>query len=151
MTTPESDHKSHSLKFLFLLIGYFSLHILLRVLISDSLDYDEAEQALLGQWLLPGYTEQPPLYTWIQYFLFKVFGKNVFAISLLKNALLFLTYLFVYLSAARLLKDTRAAILTASSLLLIPQIAWESQRDMTLVVLVSWQRSTLFSFLRSSL
>ncbi|MBW2683687.1 MAG: glycosyltransferase family 39 protein, partial [Deltaproteobacteria bacterium] len=136
MTTPESDHKSHSLKFLFLLIGYFSLHILLRVLISDSLDYDEAEQALLGQWLLPGYTEQPPLYTWIQYFLFKVFGKNVFAISLLKNALLFLTYLFVYLSAARLLKDTRAAILTASSLLLIPQIAWESQRDMTHTTLV---------------
>ncbi len=136
MTTAETDHEDHSLKFLFLLLGYFSLHILLRVLISDSLDYDEAEQALLGQWLLPGYTEQPPLYTWLQYYLFQLFGKNVFAISLLKNALLFLTYLLVYLSAARLLKDTRAAILTASSLLLIPQIAWESQRDMTHTTLV---------------
>lgn len=125
-----------SLKFLFLLFSYFSFHILLRVMVSDSLDYDEAEQALLSQWLLSGYTEQPPLYTWIQYYLIQLFGKNIFAISLLKNVLLFLTYLFVYLSAERLLKDTRAAIMAASSLLLIPQIAWESQRDMTHTTLV---------------
>jgi len=130
------DRKNYSLKFLLLLFGYFALHILLRTLLSDSLDYDEAEQAFLSQWLLPGYTEQPPLYTWIQYFLFKLFGKNVFAVSLLKNALLFLTYLSVYLCGINLLKDTRAAILAATSLLLMPQIAWESQRDMTHTTLV---------------
>lgn len=118
------------------LIIYFSLHIVLRVLISDSLDYDEAEQALLGQWLLPGYTEQPPLYTWIQYGLFQLLGKNVLAVSLLKNCLLFLTYLFVFLSGRKLLKNERAAIMAACSLLLIPQIAWESQRDMTHTTLV---------------
>ncbi len=136
MMSSKIINRAHSLKFIFLLSGYFSLHILLRVLVSDSLDYDEAEQALLGQWLLPGYTEQPPLYTWVQYFLFELFGKNVFAVGLLKNVLLFLSYLFVYLSAERLLKDTRAAILATSSLLLIPQIAWESQRDMTHTTLV---------------
>ncbi len=136
MTNSKINNRDHSLKFIFLLFGYFSLHVLLRVLVSDSLDYDEAEQALLSQWLLPGYTEQPPLYTWVQYFLFKLFGKNVFAVSLLKNILLFLSYLFVYLSGERLLKDTRAAILATSSLLLIPQIAWESQRDMTHTTLV---------------
>jgi len=136
MTTPETTNRSLSLKFFFLLFSYFSLHILLRIFVSDSLDYDEAEQALLSQWLLPGYTEQPPLYTWIQYYLIQLFGKNIFAISLLKNVLLFLTYLSVYFSAERLLKDTRAAILATSSLLLIPQIAWESQRDMTHTTLV---------------
>jgi 4-amino-4-deoxy-L-arabinose transferase-like glycosyltransferase len=136
MTAPTINNRDYSIKFLLLLSAYFSLHILLRVLVSDSLDYDEAEQALLSQWLLPGYTEQPPLYTWVQYFLFELFGKNVFAVSLLKNGLLFLTYLFVYLSGERLLKDTRAAILATSSLLLIPQIAWESQRDMTHTTLV---------------
>ena len=136
MTTPAATNRSLSLKFLFLLFSYFSLHILLRVLVSDSLDYDEAEQALLSQWLLPGYTEQPPLYTWVQYYLIQLFGKKIFAISLLKNLLLFLTYLSVYLSAERLLKDTRTAILATSSLLLIPQIAWESQRDMTHTTLV---------------
>ncbi len=124
------------IQFVILLGCYFALHILLRVLISDSLDYDEAEQALLGQWLLAGYTEQPPLYTWIQHALFQLFGKNVFAVSLLKNSLLFLTYLFVFLTSREVLKDTRTAVLATCSLLLIPQIAWESQRDMTHTTLV---------------
>ncbi len=125
-----------TIKFLLLLGGYFSLHIILRVLISNSLDYDEAEQAFLSQWLLPGYTEQPPLYTWIQYSLFQLFGKNVFTVGLLKNGFLFLTYLFVFLSGRQILKDTRLAILASCSLLFIPQIAWESQRDMTHTTLV---------------
>lgn len=129
MTTDSSDSYNLTLKFLLLLGCYFSLHIVLRVIISDSLDYDEAEQALLGQWLLAGYTEQPPLYTWIQYGLFKLFGKGVFAISLLKNSLLYLTYIFVFFSSREVLRDGRAAILATASLLLIPQIAWESQRD----------------------
>ncbi len=136
-------NRNLSLKFIFLIFGYFSLHIILRVILSDSLDYDEAEQALLAQWLRAGYTEQPPLYTWIQYFLFQVFGKTVFAVSLLKNTLLFLTYLFLYFSAEKLLKNTRAAVLSASSLFLIPQIAWESQRDMTHTTLVVFASSAL--------
>ncbi|WP_457577519.1 ArnT family glycosyltransferase [Desulfomarina sp.] len=122
--------------FIAALVTYFVLHIVLRVLVSDSLDYDEAEQALLGQWLLSGYTEQPPLYTWIQYGLFHLLGKNVLAVSLLKNSLLFLTYLFVFLSGKKLLNNERAAIMASCSLILIPQIGWESQRDMTHTTLV---------------
>jgi 4-amino-4-deoxy-L-arabinose transferase-like glycosyltransferase len=136
MTVPSPPRQQLEIKFFILLGCYFSLHILLRVLISDSLDYDEAEQALLGQWLLTGYTEQPPLYTWIQHALFALFGKNVFAVSLLKNSLLFLTYVFVFLTSREILKDPRTAILATCSLLLIPQIAWESQRDMTHTTLV---------------
>ena len=131
MKAPQVNKQQLTMKFLLLLGGYFTLHIVLRVLISDSLDFDEAEQALLGQWLLAGYTEQPPLYTWVQYGLFQLFGKNVFAVSLLKNSLLFLTYVFVFFTSKEILKDTRAAILATCSLLLIPQIGWESQRDMT--------------------
>lgn len=117
--------------FILTLCGYFALHIALRVVLSGSLDYDEAEQALLGQWLLAGYTEQPPLYTWMQHFLFVLFGKDVFAVSLLKNGLLLLTYICVFFTAREILHDDRPAILAAVSLLLIPQIGWESQRDMT--------------------
>ncbi len=149
MPAPATDNQQLTAKFLILVGCYFSLHIILRVLISDSLDYDEAEQALLGQWLLAGYTEQPPLYTWMQYFLFKLFGKNIFAISLLKNSLLFLTYVFVFLSSQKILKDSRAAILATCSLLLIPQIAWESQRDMTHTTLVVFAASaTLWQAIR---
>jgi 4-amino-4-deoxy-L-arabinose transferase-like glycosyltransferase len=136
MQANNTDNGIQGLKFLLILACYFGLHILLRVTISDSLDYDEAEQALLGQWLLAGYTEQPPLYTWVQHYLFQVFGENVFSVSLLKNLLLYLTYVFVFLSSRIILKNTRAAVLATCSLLLIPQIAWESQRDMTHTTLV---------------
>jgi lipopolysaccharide core galacturonosyltransferase RgtB len=143
------SEKQLTIRFFLALGSYFILHILLRVLLSDSLDYDEAEQALLGQWLLPGYTEQPPLYTWLQHFLFVLFGKNVFAVSLLKNGLLFLTYSCVYFAACEILKDRRSAVLATFSILLIPQIGWESQRDMTHTTLVVFAASaTLWQTMR---
>ncbi len=151
MTTPPPavGEQALTLKFLLALGCYFLLHILLRVTISDSLDYDEAEQALLGQWLLAGYTEQPPLYTWIQHALFALFGKNAFAVSLMKNGLLFSTYASVYFAACRILGDRRSAILASCSLLLIPQIGWESQRDMTHTTLVVFAAAaTLWQLMR---
>ena len=149
MPATKPDNRAQSVKFLFILACYFALHILLRVTISDSLDYDEAEQAMLSQWLLAGYTEQPPLYTWIQHFLFSIFGENVFSISLLKNSLLYLTYVFVFLSSQIILKNTRATILATCSLLLIPQIGWESQRDMTHTTLVVFAAAgTLYQSMR---
>ncbi len=119
-----------------LLLCYFMIHVLLRVFLSGTLDYDEAEQSVFSQWLLPGYTEQPPLYTWIQRLFFEVCGKGVLAVSLMKNILLFLTYVFFHLTATVIIKDKKAALLASVSLLLIPQICWESQRDMTHTVLV---------------
>lgn len=149
MPVTSSNNSAQSVKFLFILACYFGLHILLRVTVSDSLDYDEAEQAMLSQWLLAGYTEQPPLYTWIQYYLFSVFGENVFSISLLKNTLLYLTYVFVFFSSQIILKNTKAAILATCSLLLIPQIGWESQRDMTHTTLVVFAAAgTLYQSMR---
>ncbi len=149
MSTNSLTEKQLSAGFIFCLICYFGLHILLRVSISDSLEFDEAEQALLSQWLRPGYTEQPPLYTWIQHYLFQIFGKNVFAVSLLKNSLLCLTYTCIFFSGRILFKSTKPAILAACSLLLIPQIGWESQRDMTHTTLVVFAASaTLLQCLR---
>ena len=149
ISTDQKDQNYLTLKFFLALCGYFALHIALRVALSGSLDYDEAEQALLSQWLLAGYTEQPPLYTWIQYFLFALFGKNVFAVSLLKNGLLLLTYTCVFFAAEGILRDTRSAILAALSLLLIPQIGWESQRDMTHTTLVVFAAAaTLWQVMR---
>jgi len=147
--TTNSDEKNLAVPFLLVICGYFALHVVLRVSLSGSLDYDEAEQALLSQWLLAGYTEQPPLYSWIQHFLFVLFGKTVFAVSLLKNSLLLLTYICVFFAARILLKNDRPAILATVSLLLIPQIAWESQRDMTHTTLVVFTAAaTLWQTLR---
>lgn len=149
MTNNTTDSGNQTILFICILGCYFTLHILLRITVSGSLDYDEAEQALLAQWLLAGYTEQPPLYSWIQHYLFKLFGENVFSVSLLKNCLLYFTYVFVFLAGRSILKSNRAAILATCSLLLIPQIGWESQRDMTHTTLVVFAAAgTLYQTLR---
>ena len=102
---------------------------------------DEAEQVFLTQWGLWGYSPQsppnpqPPLYTWLQLAFFQLFGVNIFALSFLKNLLLCLTYVFVFLTARFLTGNVRLAVLAALSLFLFPQIAWESQRDLTHSVL----------------
>ncbi|MGV3652724.1 MAG: glycosyltransferase family 39 protein [Noviherbaspirillum sp.] len=150
--------------FLALLAGYFLLQIVIRLSLSDSLDLDEAEQALVSQRLQLGYGTQPPLYSWIQWVLFQVFGLNLFALSALKNLLLFSTYACMFFMA-RPLVGQGAAIAASASLLLFPQIAWESQRDLTHSVLMTglacatlwcyfallrrpvWGRYILFGFL----
>lgn len=49
--------------------------IVARVILCDpSLSYDEAEQLVFAQNFSFGYPSQPPLYTWIQWFIFKVGG-----------------------------------------------------------------------------
>jgi 4-amino-4-deoxy-L-arabinose transferase-like glycosyltransferase len=123
---------------LLLAIGiYFALHTLIRVVFSDSLELDEAEQMVLGQWLEWGYSSQPPLYTWLQKAFFELSGSSVLAIALLKNSVLFALYAFGFFTARRVLGDSPRAMLAALSLILMPPIAWESARDLTHTVLVA--------------
>ncbi|MRR07853.1 MAG: phospholipid carrier-dependent glycosyltransferase, partial [Deltaproteobacteria bacterium] len=120
--------------FLFL-AAYFALHLLFRYFVSDSVELDEAEQLLLTQELRLGYASQPPLYTWLQAGVFSLLGTNVFALAVVKNILLFLTYFFVYSSTREITNDDNRSVIATVSLLLIPQIFWESQRDLTHSVL----------------
>ena len=119
-----------------LLLLYFGAHVVARTLVSDALELDEAEQALWTQQLAAGYGTQPPLYTWLQWAVFQVAGVSVVSLSLLKNGLLASTYAFVWLAARRLMPPP-LALLAAASMLLIPQIGWESQRDLTHSVLAT--------------
>jgi len=64
----------------------------------------------------------------------------VFSLALLKNVLIALTYLFVYLAALRVM-PARLALLASASMLLIPHIGWESHRDLTHSVLVTTMAS----------
>jgi 4-amino-4-deoxy-L-arabinose transferase-like glycosyltransferase len=115
---------------------YFLLQLLLRVTLAGGVEKDEAEQLLWTQTLAWGYGHQPPLYSWLQWAVFRLTGPTVFGLALLKNALLFATYAFTWAAARRLLDPAPAAV-AAGSLLLLPQIAWESQRDLTHTVLVT--------------
>ncbi len=132
------------------LIAYFAAQVIVRVNFGAALELDEADQLALGQWLLFGYGPQPPLYNWLQVGFFQLLGHNLLALSLLKNLILFITYVLVFLAARRLCKRNGPAILAALSLLLIPQIVWESQRDLTQTPLsVALAAATLYAYLVS--
>ncbi|MDN4038905.1 MULTISPECIES: glycosyltransferase family 39 protein [Massilia] len=122
--------------FLLALGAYFVLQIILRTSSPAVLDLDESEQVLAFQHLQLGYGSQPPLYAWLQWLMFSVFGVNRFALSFLKNLLLFGTYLAMF-HAARSLVGITGGIIVAASLVLFPQIGWESQRDLTHSVLMT--------------
>jgi lipopolysaccharide core galacturonosyltransferase RgtC len=122
---------------LLLIAGYFFLQWLLRVVSGGSFELDEAEQMVLGQRLQLGYSPDPPLYTWLQVPLSKLLGEGVAALSLLKNLLLFATYASSYFIARHCGLARQHAGLAALSLILLPMVGWESQRDLTHSVLVT--------------
>ncbi|MDI7861216.1 glycosyltransferase family 39 protein [Rhizobiaceae bacterium n13] len=130
---------------LVLLAGYFLLNIVVRLAMPTSLELDEAQQALLSQWLAAGYDPQPPFYNWVQYYVVALLGPSVFALSLLKNALLFLSYAAYFLAARTVLKNRDLAIIATLGLLTIPQIAFEAQRDLSHTVAVIFA-ATLFLY-----
>jgi 4-amino-4-deoxy-L-arabinose transferase-like glycosyltransferase len=126
-----------------LVIGYFGAQVAMRVAISDALELDEAEQSLWTQSFEFGYGPQPPLYTWLQMIVFEVLGPSVLGLALLKNALLSITYGSLWLAARRLMPAPLAATVALCPLLLV-QIGWNSQRDLTHSVLATTLASLSF-------
>ncbi len=133
---------------LLLLAGYFLLHWLLRVTGPGGLEMDEAEQMVLGQRLQLGYSADPPLYTWLQIIFFRLFGGGLPALALLKEVLLSGTYLCSFFIARHLGLEPYRAAFAALALLLLPELVWESQRDLThSVLVVTLAAATLWSAL----
>ncbi len=131
------------------IILYFLLHLSIRLLVSGSVELDEAEQVLLSQQMALGYGSQPPLYTWLQAGLFALFGPGVFALALLKNTLLLFLYLLTFCVAREMTGEDRPALAAMLSLFFIPQIAWEAQRDLTHSVLATTlAAATLYAAVR---
>lgn len=134
--------------FMFLL-GYFAIHILLRVFISPSLTKDEADQFLATQKWSVGYGPQPPLYTWLLLLLFQIFGASILSLALLKNLCLWGIYVFGYLNGQLLTRSHQCALAASASIFFINEIAWHSQYDRTHATLASLLTSiTLFVFLK---
>ncbi len=129
----------------FLICAYFATQVAVRVFISPSLGKDEAEQVLLAQEWAWGYGSQPPLYTWFAILMFRVFGEGVLALALIKNLLLAGSYLLTFAAVRRMAQDPVVAALAAASLLLLPELAWESQRALTHSILVVFG-SALFAY-----
>lgn len=116
--------------------GYFALQVVWRRLLGAGLNLDEAEILLWSRHLALGYGPQPPLYSWLQWAFLAVVPDRLLALSLLKNMALAATYLAIW----RLLRSVhpdRIAGPAALALFLVPQISWDSQRDLTHSVLAT--------------
>jgi lipopolysaccharide core galacturonosyltransferase RgtB len=132
-----------------LLAAYFTLHILLRLALPASLELDEGQQIFLSQWLAAGYDSQPPFYNWVQYGVIRILGTSVLSLTLLKNAMLFASYVLVGLGALLLVRDRRVGAVAALSVLVLPQISFEAQRDLTHTVAVIFATCLfIYAFLR---
>ena len=127
-----SDHPERlCLTALLAVAAYFGLCGWLRLWVSPTLELDQAEQALLSQQLAWGYTEQPPLYTWLAWAGFALFGLSPAVLSGLKAMTLSGTAAGLLFAASRLgfPRGHQWAVLVG--LVFIPQFIWESQRDVT--------------------
>ncbi|MEN3146718.1 glycosyltransferase family 39 protein [Neorhizobium sp. IRAMC:178] len=135
---------------LWLIAAYYVLAIILRVLRSEALESDEAEQLYQSQFLLMGYGRQPPFYNWLQYGAVQLIGPSVFAISLVKNLLLFLTCAVYGLAARVLLKDKRLVAIAMIGVIAMPAVSVMAQRDLTHAIATLFAVALFFyGFLRT--
>ncbi len=126
--------------FFLVLFIYYTLHIAIKVS-AGGVEYDDAEQFLLYQNISLIYDNaQPPLYNWLQYIFFKLFGLNIFAASLLKHLILYSIFIISYLLARELNLSRLNSLIATSALLLLPQVVWGLELKLThsaLLLLIS--------------
>ena len=115
-----------------LITAYLLGHFAVRLVLSPTLGVDDAEQTLFAQHWAFGYRfRQPPLFTWLLLPVMDFFGPGVLAVSLVRYALLAITFVFFYLTARLCLQDQRMAGLAAMSLPLVYVFAYFAHHDLT--------------------
>jgi 4-amino-4-deoxy-L-arabinose transferase-like glycosyltransferase len=125
-----------SLIFALLLAIFLGVHLLLSLALSGSFAPDDADQLIFSQSFAWGYYEQPPLYSWLTYVFFRLFGLSYLSYDVVKSIALGSVYVTSFLCARLLAADHRSAILAAFSPLLIPSFAWHSFSYLTSTNLV---------------
>lgn len=121
---------------LFWLLAWALASTASRVLLSQALMWDQAEQTVWSQQLAWGYGPQPPLYTWLQWAVNGVLGPTVLSLALVKKTLMVLTFVFMFI-AARQLMPAPAAWLAALGMWWLPGMGWQALRDLTHTVLLT--------------
>lgn len=124
-------------RFLLFLIGYFTVIVLIRLMVSPTATLDETEQIICSKFFAWGYYTQPPLYTWLQMLVFKFLDTSILGLAILKFFILFLAYIYVYKIALLLTGNETKAILSSLSLMLFPRVIWESQIELIHTVLLT--------------
>ena len=98
------------------------------------------------QWLAVGYDSQPPFYNWLQYGIIQLLGSSVLALAVLKNLMLFLSYLLFGLTAHAIIRDRVLAVIATLALITFPHISYEAQRDLSHTVALLFAACMFFFF-----
>jgi 4-amino-4-deoxy-L-arabinose transferase-like glycosyltransferase len=119
--------------------AYLLTHLLTRLIFSTTLQVDDAEQIRHAQNLLLGYPiPQPPLYSWLSWGMFKIFSTGLFALTLLKYTLIFLTFWFTWLVSGQLFQHVQTRYIATFSYLLMPSFAWHMHQGFTHTILLGF-------------
>ena len=122
---------------LFWFLAYLVTHLLIRLSFSQTLQLDDAEQIRHAQDLALGYPiPQPPLYSWLSWGVFQIFGTGLFALTLLKYVLIALTFWVLWLSSGYLFQHLQTRYLSTLSLLLLPSFGWHMHQGFTHTILL---------------
>jgi hypothetical protein len=126
-----------STKMLALTLVFFGISTALRLALTDNLPPDEAELVVFAQNLHGGYSEQPPLYTWMLWTVFQATGPGHMGLAIVRGVLLLALVGMTYLTAKLLVPDRRFAIPLAFSGLLFPSYGWHAVTYLTHSLLLS--------------
>jgi len=130
---------SNNSNILILAIGYILIHLALRVYFSQTLQVDDAEQIRFSQDLLLGYPiPQPPMYSWLSWIMFQIFGTGLLALTLLKYAIISLTFWFTWLVSGQLFQHLQTRYIATFSYLLMPSFAWHMHQGFTHTILLGF-------------
>ena len=116
---------------------YFTINAIALFAVSGTADKDQAEQLILSQAYQLGYSSKPPLYTYIVKAVFYITGPGLVPLLVLKAVLLSLFVGSIMALGKQFRFTTQQHLIALASLVFIPQIIWESQRDLTHSVLVT--------------
>ena len=122
-----------------LLTACLVVHAFIRLFFSQTFQVDDAEQIRLSQDLLLGYPiPQPPLYSWLSWGAFQIFGTGLLALTLLKYTIIFLTFWFTWLVSGQLFQHLQTRYIVTFSYLLMPSFAWHMHQGFTHTILLGF-------------
>ena len=143
-----SSPKTLSSYWVLVFLFYFLTHAMIRAAMGWNLTADEVDLIRNTGSFEFLYDGEMPLYTWLQISVFDLFGKTIFAMTLLKNAIMLMITMSIF-TLVQKAANHEFAFAAAVSLLFVPQIIWTSQHSLTAPVLATlFAATSLLAFYR---
>ena len=117
------------------IVGYFVVQLIVRLLISSKLEVDDAEMVGQVYWALGYPNSHPPLYHWVVRVCYEIFHYWPAATVVPRYALLAATYLLVYDTGRRITGSAITGAVAAACLFFVPVVCWKSHGKLTHSVL----------------